>query len=196
MKPYPQGPPRCQTQASQGRGVEQARLAASRRPLSGFRLLRPQVGRPRCQDARHGRALRLSAAHNTDEPSLPNSHSLLSRALGAACTHLEGSSRGGVPGLPPGLGLPGSSWVLGRKECEWPVAVAEDYRGPVPQQKARNRTRCGMEKPLGHRQSPEGKGKEKEVAGALPLSLSSRLSLPQSSSLQSEFSGNEITEHD
>lgn len=135
------------------------------------------------------------AAHDTDEPSLSssNSHSLL-RALGA-CTHLEGSSRGGGPGLPPGLGLPGSSWVLGRKECEWPVAVAEDYRGAVPQQKARNRTRCGMEKPLGHRQSPEGKGKEKEVAGALPLSLSSRLSLPQSSSLQSEFSGNKITEH-
>lgn len=39
------------------------------------------------------------------------------------------------------------------------------------------------------------KGERKEVAGALPLSLSSRLSLPQSSSLQSEFSGNRIIEH-
>lgn len=65
------------------------------------------------------------------------------------------------------------------------------------QQKARNGSRQDGG-PLGHRQSPGGKReKEREGGGGggarplLPLSLSLRLSLPQSSSVQSEFSGTE-----
>lgn len=41
-------------------------------------------------------------------------------------------------------------------------------QGACPPTESQEEPRCGMEKPLGHRQSPEGKGKEKGGGGGYP----------------------------
>lgn len=51
------------------------------------------------------------------------------------------------------------------------------------------------EKPPRQRWSPGSGDREKGCGRRLPLSLSSRLAVPESSSVQSEFSGNKITGH-
>ena len=134
-------------------------------------------------------------------------------------THLGGSNRRGVPALRPGRDRSGRPRVLGRNAREQlpeprragrgpeasrdrltPCAVVSwagtspvsTLRGSV-QQEARNRTRLGMEKPPRQRWSPGWGNREKGHGRRLPLSLSSRLAVPESSSVQSEFSGNKIT---